>query len=258
MNLNVPDTAVRIMTVTWSTPNQRIPMNPNRVLRTLAVLPTTIPTGMYGRLSAANQRIPMNPRRVLRTLAVLAAIIPTGTFAQVSAPLDSATLAAFPWRSVGPANMSGRVTDVEGIGSPSKTFYVATAAGGIWKTTNNGTTFRPLFTEERVISMGDLAIAPSDTNIIWAGTGEEDSRNSISPGGGIYKSTDGGMTWRLMGLEETQVIARIVVHPSNHNSCLPTPRYRPPWRTSVCSLSCWPSSSRREASSTAAARSIWG
>ncbi len=98
---------------------------------------------------------------------------------------------------------------------PVKTFYVAAAAGGIWKTTNNGTTFRPLFTGERVISMGDLAIAPSDTNIIWAGTGEEDSRNSISPGGGIYKSTDGGMSWQLMGLEETQVIGRIVVHPSN-------------------------------------------
>ena len=135
--------------------------------------------------------------------------------AQVSNPLDSATVAAFRWRSVGPANMSGRVTDIEGIGSPSKTFYVAAAAGGIWKTTNNGTTFRPLFTSERVISMGDLAIAQSDTNTIWAGTGEEDSRNSISPGGGIYKSTDGGMTWRLMGLEETQVIGRIVVHPTN-------------------------------------------
>ncbi|MCH7717145.1 MAG: hypothetical protein IH876_13505 [Gemmatimonadetes bacterium] len=157
----------------------------------------------------------MNPRHVLRTLAVLAAIVPTGVYAQVSATLDSATLAGFPWRSVGPANMSGRVTDIEGIGSPSKTFYVAAAAGGIWKTTNNGTTFRPLFTGERVISMGDLAIAPSDTNIIWAGTGEEDSRNSISPGGGIYKSTDGGMNWQLMGLEATQVIGRIVVHPSN-------------------------------------------
>jgi len=136
-------------------------------------------------------------------------------YAQLSTPLDSATLAAFEWRSVGPANMSGRVTDIEGIPSPSRTFFVATAAGGIWKTTNAGTTFRPVFQHERVVSMGDLAIAPSDTNIVWAGTGEEDSRNSISPGGGIYKSTDGGLTWTLMGLTATQAIGRIVVHPTD-------------------------------------------
>jgi photosystem II stability/assembly factor-like uncharacterized protein len=137
--------------------------------------------------------------------------------AQVTTPPDSAFWAAFRWRSIGPANMSGRVTDVEGIPSPSKTFFVATAAGGIWKTTNAGTTFRPVFDGERVISMGDLAIAPSDTMQVWAGTGEEDSRNSISPGGGIYKSTDGGLTWTLKGLVETQAIGRIVVHPTDPN-----------------------------------------
>lgn len=129
--------------------------------------------------------------------------------------LDSAFLAGFQWRSIGPANMAGRVTDVEGIPSPSKTFYFAAASGGIWKTINGGITFRPLFDHERVVSMGDLAIAPSDTLQIWAGTGEEDARNSISPGGGIYKSIDGGETWRLMGLEETEHIGRIVVHPTN-------------------------------------------
>jgi photosystem II stability/assembly factor-like uncharacterized protein len=139
----------------------------------------------------------------------------TGLDAQLTQPLDSTVMQAFKWRSIGPANMSGRVTDVEGVPSPSKTFYVAAATGGIWKTTNNGTTFRPLWTNERVVSMGDLAIAPSDPNQIWAGTGEEDSRNSISPGGGIFKSTDGGMTWELKGLVETQVIGRIVVHPKN-------------------------------------------
>jgi photosystem II stability/assembly factor-like uncharacterized protein len=131
--------------------------------------------------------------------------------------LDSATLASFRWRAIGPANMAGRITDGEGIPSPSKTFYFAAASGGIWKTTNGGTTFRPVFDGERVISMGDLAIAPSDTSQIWAGTGEEDSRNSISPGGGIYKSTDGGRTWRLMGLEKTEHIGRVVVHPTNPN-----------------------------------------
>ena len=121
-------------------------------------------------------------------------------------------------RSVGPANMVGRVTDVEGIPSPSRTFYVASAAGGVWKTTNSGVTFRPLFQHERVASLGDLAIAPSDTMQVWVGTGEEDSRNSISPGGGIYKSMDAGLTWQLMGLEKTEHIARIIVHPSNPNT----------------------------------------
>ena len=125
--------------------------------------------------------------------------------------LDPEILKNFRWREIGPANMAGRITDVEGIPSPSKTFYVASAAGGIWKSTNNGTTFRPLFQNERVISLGDIAIAPSDTLQIWAGTGEEDSRNSISPGGGIYKSSDGGLTWELKGLEETEVIAQPVV-----------------------------------------------
>ncbi len=148
-------------------------------------------------------------------LLALATITTTPLQAQLSTPLDSALLASLQWRSIGPANMSGRVSDVEGIPSPSKTFYVATAAGGVWKTTNNGTTFRPLFQNERVVAMGDLAIAPSDTMIVWVGTGEEDSRNSISAGGGIYKSTDGGMTWELRGLEATQTIARIVVHPAN-------------------------------------------
>jgi len=152
--------------------------------------------------------------RSIAPVLLLLAGVPT-LQAQEAGLLDSAMLAALRWRPVGPANMSGRVTDIEGIPSPSRTFFVAAAAGGIWKTTNAGTTFRPVFDNERVISMGDLAIAPSDTTIVWAGTGEEDSRNSISPGGGIYKSTDGGLTWTLMGLEATQAIARIVVHPTN-------------------------------------------
>jgi photosystem II stability/assembly factor-like uncharacterized protein len=145
----------------------------------------------------------------------MALLGPPVAFAQVSTPLDSTVLAAFRWRPVGPANMAGRITDVEGIPGPSKTFFFAAASGGIWKTTNGGVTFRPVFDHERVISMGDLAIAPSDTTIVWAGTGEEDSRNSISPGGGIYKSTDGGLTWTLMGLVKTETIGRIVIHPTN-------------------------------------------
>jgi photosystem II stability/assembly factor-like uncharacterized protein len=142
-------------------------------------------------------------------------VAPAASSAQSAVALDESWADALRWRPIGPANMSGRVTDVEGLPSPSKTFFVAAAAGGIWKTTNNGQTFRPVFDNERVVSMGDLAIAPSDPDQVWAGTGEEDSRNSISPGGGIYKSTDGGLTWELKGLEATEHIGRIQVHPTN-------------------------------------------
>lgn len=131
--------------------------------------------------------------------------------------IDPSVIGGLRWRNIGPANMSGRITDVEGIPSPSKTFFVAAAAGGVWKTTNGGVTFRPVFDGHGVASMGDLAIAPSDTNVIYLGTGEPNSRNSISPGGGVFKSTDGGLTWTYMGLKETEHIGRVIVHPTNPN-----------------------------------------
>ncbi|WP_420634810.1 WD40/YVTN/BNR-like repeat-containing protein [Candidatus Palauibacter sp.] len=144
---------------------------------------------------------------------ILGSIVLPAQMAGQQAVADEDFMAELEWRSIGPANMSGRVTDIEGIPGTG-TFFVAGATSGIWKTTNHGTTFRPVFDDERVVSMGDLAIAPSNPDIVWAGTGEEDSRNSISPGGGIYKSVDGGITWELKGLEGTQAIGRIVVHPT--------------------------------------------
>jgi hypothetical protein len=155
-------------------------------------------------------------RRLAPVAIALLAAASTAS-AQLTAPLDAETLAGFRWRSIGPANMGGRVTDIEVDPRNSKVFYVATATGGIWKTVNAGTMFFPLFDQERVISLGDIAIAPGNGDIIWAGTGEEDSRNSISPGGGIYKSTDAGKTWKLMGLEKTEHIARIIVDPKDPN-----------------------------------------
>lgn len=131
--------------------------------------------------------------------------------------LDSLTMSGFAWREIGPANFEGRVSDIVGIPGPSRTFFVASAGGGIWKTTNGGINYRPVFENERVVSMGALAIAPSDTMQVWAGSGEQNSRNSIEPGGGLYKSTDGGLTWKMMGLEKTEHIGRIAVHPTNPN-----------------------------------------
>ena len=101
--------------------------------------------------------------------ALAGALLCAGTLsAQLTTPLDSATLAGFRWRSIGPANMGGRVTDVEGVLGNPKVFYVATATGGIWKTINAGTMFFPLFDKEKIISMGDIALAPSNPDIIYA------------------------------------------------------------------------------------------
>src|SRR5688572_8253676 len=159
----------------------------------------------------------MRPKSLFSVLAA-SAIAGSSAFAQAARPpLDSATIAGFRWRTVGPANFEGRVADLAAIPGPSKTFFVGTAAGGIWKTTNGGVTFRPVFDDYPVVSMGALAIAPSDTQQVWAGTGEPNSRNTIEPGQGIYKSVDGGLTWKLMGLEETQHIGRSVVHATDPN-----------------------------------------
>jgi photosystem II stability/assembly factor-like uncharacterized protein len=164
----------------------------------------------------------MRNLRVLAFGAGLTGVVGTPLAAQQAAPatvaIDDATINALRWRNIGPANMMGRIVDVEGIPSPSKTFYVSTAAGGLFKTTNNGTTFKAVIDTARVASGGDVAIAPSDTNTVYWGTGEPNSRNSISPGGGIYKSTDGGRSWAFLGLAETRAIARIQVHPKDPNT----------------------------------------
>ena len=158
----------------------------------------------------------------LLSSAVLGAGLLIPAIAESQTPSDSIAMAqatnGIRWRNIGPANMMGRIVDVEGIPSPSKTFYVVSAAGGVFKTTNFGTTFRPVLDTARVAAGGDMAIAPSDTNVLYVGTGEPNSRNSISPGGGIYKSTDGGRTWSFLGLAETRHIARIQVHPTDPNT----------------------------------------
>ena len=149
-------------------------------------------------------------RSVLK-LVVLSAVMASPLAAQ----LDSATIAGFRWRNIGPANHQGRIVDVAGIPWPSRTYYVSSAGGGLWKTTNAGTTFRPVFENEHVASGGMIAIAPSDTNTVYYGTGEPNSRNSMSPGNGVWKTTNGGRTWESLGLKETQHIGRIVVDPTN-------------------------------------------
>jgi len=119
------------------------------------------------------------------------------------------------WRSIGPANNAGRIPAIAGVPGDPNTYYVGGAAGGIIKTTNGGTTFRPIFDRQDVSSIGDIAVAPSDPNIIYVGTGEGNPRNSASTGGGMYKSLDAGEHWTKIGLEKTDKITRVIIDAKN-------------------------------------------
>lgn len=122
------------------------------------------------------------------------------------------------FRSIGPTVMSGRAVDIDANPKDPTIFYVAYASSGLWKTTNNGQSFTPLFDSENVMTLGDIAVDWKHGEILWAGTGENNSSRSSYAGAGIYKSTDGGKIWRAMGLAETQRIGRIVLDPTDPNT----------------------------------------
>jgi len=119
------------------------------------------------------------------------------------------------WRSIGPANMGGRITDIAVNPDDASEYWISTAASGVLHTTNNGVTYEHQFTNQRTSSVGALAVAPSDPTRVWAGTGENNPRNSVSWGDGVYMSKDSGATWRYAGLGESFQISTIVVHPED-------------------------------------------
>lgn len=119
------------------------------------------------------------------------------------------------YRSIGSTRQSGRFVDFAVPEQEPYTFYAATASGGLWKTTNNGITFEPIFDFENVFSIGDIAVAPSDPKIVWVGTGEANNSRSSYWGDGVYKSIDSGKTWKNMGLKESHHVGRILIHPVN-------------------------------------------
>jgi len=123
------------------------------------------------------------------------------------------------WQFVGPLNVSGRCTDVEVVAPKGKnyTVYVASASGGVWKTENEGTSWEPIFDRAASASIGDIALDPSNPDVLWVGTGEANIFRSSQSGSGIYKTNDQGKTWSFMGLENSLTISRIIVHPQNSN-----------------------------------------
>ncbi|MEI6021584.1 MAG: hypothetical protein WCR21_10690, partial [Bacteroidota bacterium] len=130
-------------------------------------------------------------------------------------PVNSAMFGTMETRQLGPGTMSGRITAIEGVlNDEGKTIYVGTGGGGVWKSSNAGTSFKSVF-DKHCQSIGAIAINQKNSAIVYVGSGESNMRNSVSIGDGMYKSTDGGDNWKKIGLDSTEHISRIIIHPNN-------------------------------------------
>jgi len=141
---------------------------------------------------------------------------------------NSSTFSALKWRSIGPAVTSGRISDIDVNPTNHNEYYVASASGGVWKTTNHGVTFQPVFDSEGSYSIGCVTIDPSNVSTVWVGTGENNNQRSVAYGDGVYKSTDGGKSWKNMGLKTSEHIAKIIVDPKN-SDVVYVAAYGPVW-----------------------------
>ena len=150
---------------------------------------------------------------MLRTPLLTVVILSLLALPAAAADVDPTLLAGMKARSIGPAGMSGRIGAVEAVASDPNVIYVGAATGGLWKSTDGGLTWDPIFDDQPVNSIGSIAIHPLYPDIVWVGTGEANLRNSISVGNGIYKSLDAGRTWMHLGLPESERIHRILLHP---------------------------------------------
>ncbi len=158
-----------------------------------------------------------------RTAALLAALTlaalatgPAELTAQKASRVEN-LFGGFTWRAIGPAVMGGRTVDIEAVERDPAIIYAAVGPSGVWKSENAGTSWVPVFQSERTVSVGALAVAQSNPDIVWVGSGEATCRNSVTIGDGVYKSTDGGKTWKNMGLADTRHISRIVINRGDPN-----------------------------------------
>ncbi|HSE11469.1 MAG TPA: hypothetical protein VLB69_02430, partial [Rudaea sp.] len=134
--------------------------------------------------------------------------------ASAQADVDPNLFQDLHWRTIGPFR-AGRVLAVAGVPGDTKHFYFGSVNGGVWETGDAGRTWQPIFDGQGIGTIGALALAPSDPNILYVGSGEADMRSDIAQGDGVYKSSDGGKTWAHIGLRDSQQVARILVHPRN-------------------------------------------
>lgn len=132
-------------------------------------------------------------------------------------PLDTINIDGLKWRSIGPSLTSGRISDIAVNPDNPFEYYVASSSGGVWKTINSGVEYFPIFDKEGSYSIGCITMDPNNSNVIWVGTGENNNQRSVAYGDGIYKSLDGGKTWKNMGLKTSEHIGKIIVHPENSN-----------------------------------------
>ena len=131
---------------------------------------------------------------------------------------EEVSLDALKFRNIGPAFLSGRIADIAIDPNNENRWYVAVGSGGVWKTNNAGTTWEPLFDQQDSYSTGCVTIDPTNNNVIWVGTGENVGGRHVAYGDGVYKSEDGGETWKNMGLKSSEHISKIVIHPSDPNT----------------------------------------
>src|ERR1700693_3057735 len=164
-------------------------------------------------------------RRKLITLLSAAALgIALGITAAAQTPsvrVDSETISGLGARNIGSATMSGRIAAIDAVQEGQRlTVYIGAASGGVWKSLNGGSTFKPVFDKQAVQSIGAITIDPKNPKVVWVGTGEAWTRNSVSIGDGVYKSVDGGENWTNMGLKDSEHIAKILIDPTHSNTVL--------------------------------------
>jgi photosystem II stability/assembly factor-like uncharacterized protein len=152
-----------------------------------------------------------------RAFVLLSLVLPLAAEAQVDLRVQESLLTNLRARQLGPTTMGGRISDLAVYEKEPRIFFMATAAGGLWKTENGGITTEVIFDRESTSALGAVAVQQNDPNVIWVGTGEASSRNSVSWGDGVYKTTDGGKTWQNVGLRNTKHISKIIIHPTNPN-----------------------------------------
>src|SRR6185436_19542516 len=155
--------------------------------------------------------------RLVTLLFVVTGLAVSGGSLLGQSPPVADEFASLHFRSIGPASMSGRITDFAVYEPNPAIYYVASAHGGVWKTTSAGALYEPQLQNMGPMSMGAVAVSQRDPNLVYAGGGESNNRQSSSWGDGLYKSTDGGATWRNVGLRTSKHIGRIVIDPANND-----------------------------------------